>query len=368
MSLLKRVGIPVFAILLLPSLALAQYTVTNLVSNQPGVAPATDSQHLINAWGLVSLPTSPFWVSDNGTGFSTLYNGAGKRSHLFVIIPPASNASPGTLGSPTGIVGNISPNATDFVVKDPATGKSGKASFIFATLDGTISGWSFPVGGLNADGTSHATLMVDRSGDGASYTGLAIGFATINQVGQFLLYAADGGPNRRVDVYNSNFEPVQLPGTPFSDPMIPKTFTTYGIQNINGDIWVTYTALNKAQGGFVDHFAPDGTLIAHAAVRGPLHSPWGLAKAPADFGPMSNAILVGNNTSRGRINAFDPNTGDFLGPLLDTNGVPIEIDQLWAIQFGKDGAANGAHNQLFFTAGSNQYNDGLFGMVTLAPQ
>jgi uncharacterized protein (TIGR03118 family) len=128
---------------------------------------------------------------------------------------------------------------------------------------------------------------------------------------------------------------------------------------------VTYTALNKGQGGFVDLFAPDGTLVKHFAVHGPLHSPWGIALAPDNFGPMSNAILITNNTPRGRINAFDAATGAFLGPLRDANNQPIEIDDVWAIQFGQGGGANGATNQLFFTAGPNNYASGLFGVVTV---
>jgi uncharacterized protein (TIGR03118 family) len=130
---------------------------------------------------------------------------------------------------------------------------------------------------------------------------------------------------------------------------------------------VTYTALNKAQGGFVDKFAADGTLLKHFAVHGPLHSPWGLAQAPADFGPMSNAILVSNNDAQGRINAFDPETGNFLGPLRDASGKPIEISEIWAIQFGLGGADNGPTNQLFFTAGPNNYSNGLFGVIQFVP-
>ena len=154
-----------------------------------------------------------------------------------------------------------------------------------------------------------------------------------------------------------------------SDPAIPEGFTTYGIQAVSGpngpEIWVTFTALNKAQGGFVDIFNVDGTLKKHNAIHGPLHSPWGIALAPADFGPMSNAILISNNISRGRINAFNPNTGEFLGPLLDASGNAIEIDNVWALQFGKDGAGNvnGAHNQLFFTGGPNKYANGTFGVI-----
>jgi uncharacterized protein (TIGR03118 family) len=350
-------------LVLLPSTtAFAQYVQTDLVSNQPGVAPGTDQQHLVNAWGLVSLPKSPFWVSDNGTGFSTLYTGAGQQVLLLVTIPPAPGSPTGTLGVPTGIVGNTSPNPTDFTITE--NNKSGAAVFIFATLDGTIVGWNPNVDGL---GASHATLApnaANRSNVGAVYTGLAIGEVTIQGQVQSFLYAADGGPNRRIDVFDGSFNLVQFSPHAFEDPGIPRNFTPYGIQNINGDIWVTYTALNKAQGGFVDRFAADGTLIKHFAVHGPLHSPWGLAQAPANFGPMSNAILVSNNIPRGRINAFDPNTGDFLGPLLDASGKPIEIDDIWALQFGQGAPANGPTNNLFFTAGPNNYANGLFGVIT----
>jgi uncharacterized protein (TIGR03118 family) len=150
----------------------------------------------------------------------------------------------------------------------------------------------------------------------------------------------------------------------FDDPAIPQGFTPYGIQTINGNIWVTFTALNKAQGGFVDVFDTAGNLVKHFASHGPLHSPWGIALAPADFGPMSNAILISNNISRGRINTFDPNTGQFLGPLRDANNKAIEVDDIWALQFGHDTAANGAHNQPFFTGGPNNYANGIFGVIT----
>jgi uncharacterized protein (TIGR03118 family) len=337
--------------------ASAQYERTDLVSNQPGVAPTTDPR-LVNAWGLVALPTSPWWVSDNGTGFSTLYNGAGLQTPLFVTIPPATAEPAGTLGTPTGIVGNISTNPTDFTITE--NGRSARSIFIFVTLDGTISGWNPAIGG--ATGLSHATLAVDRSSAGAVYTGLAI---ATNQEGQTFLYAADGGPNRRVDMFDGSFNLVKS----FDDPALPKGFTPYGIQTLNGNIWVTFTALNKAQGGFVDVFDTEGNLVKHFAVHGPLHSPWGIALAPADFGPMSNAILISNNVSRGRINAFNPATGQFLGPLRDANGKAIEVDNIWALQFGHDAAANanGAHNQLFFTAGPNSYANGLFGVITVGP-
>jgi uncharacterized protein (TIGR03118 family) len=358
MKILKSIMLLAFVVPLLPSLAFAQYIRTDLVSNQPGVAPNTDA-HLVNAWGLVQRANSattfsPFWVSDNGTGFSTLYTGTGAPINLFVSIPPAPGSPAGTLGMPTGIVGNIS--LTDFTITE--NGKSGPAFFIFATLDGTISAWNPVVDG--ATGDVNATLTpADRSGVGAVYTGLAI---ATNTKGQFL-YAADDGSNRRIDMFDATFTFVKS----FDDPKIPKNFTPYGIQNINGEIWVTYTALNKAMGGFVDVFNTDGSLKTRFAVQGPLHSPWGLAQAPADFGPMSNAILVSNNIPRGRINAFDPDTGAFLGPLRDASGNPIEIDNVWALQFGADTGPNTAHNQLFFTAGPNNYANGLYGVITVGP-
>jgi uncharacterized protein (TIGR03118 family) len=351
---LRIVAVPV-VIALLITVASAQYTRTDLVSNQAGVAPTTDP-HLVNGWGLVSLATSPWWVSDNGTGFSTLYTAAGQQIPLFVSIPTAPSTPAGTLGTPTGIVGNISSNATDFTITE--NGVSARSVFIFATLDGTISGWNPTIGG--GTGNSHATLAVDRSGVGASYTGLAI---ATNQDGKTFLYAADDGPNRRVDMFDGTFTLVKS----FDDPAIPKGFSPYGIQTVNGHIWVTFTALNKAQGGFVDIFDTEGNLVKHFASLGPLHSPWGIALAPADFAPMSNAILITNNISRGRINAFNPLTGQFLGPLRDASGKAIEVDNIWAIQFGHDAVANGAHNQLFFTAGPNSYANGLFGVITVGP-
>jgi uncharacterized protein (TIGR03118 family) len=210
-----------------------------------------------------------------------------------------------------------------------------------------------------ATGPSHATLAVDRSSAGAVYTGLAI---ATNQDGHTFLYAADGGPNRRVDIFDGSFNLVKS----FGDRAIPKSFTPYGIQTVNGNIWVTFTSLKKAQGGFVDVFDTEGNLVKHFAVHGPLHSPWGIALAPADFGPMSNAILISNNISRGRINAFNPKTGRFLGPLRDAKGKAIEVDNIWALQFGQGAIPNnGALNQLFFTAGPNNYANGLFGMITV---
>jgi uncharacterized protein (TIGR03118 family) len=346
---LRVLAIMALAMILAASIsspAFAQYKVTNLVSNQNGVAPVTDG-HLLNAWGLVSFPFTPFWVNDNAGGVATLYNGAGQIGPLVVAIPSAA----GGPGQPTGIVAN---GTGEFVVTEGPN--SGSAFFLFAALDGTISGWS-PAVDLN-----NAILAVPGSGAGAVYTGLTAGSTS---AGNFI-YAADDGPNRRIDVFDGNFKPKVFSPTAFTDPGIPKDYAPYGIRNINGHIWVTYTALTKAQDGFVDEFDTEGMLLKHFAAHGPLHSPWGIALAPPDFGPMSNAILISNNTARGRINAFDPNTGQFLGPLRDAHGKVIEIDQLWGLSFGGDGMdnVNGAHNQLFFTGGPNNYANGIFGVIT----
>jgi len=354
-----------------PCLTFAQYTRTDLVTNS-GAGGTVNDSHLVNAWGLVSTGTSPYWVSDNATGLSTLYaisntNGVVSATTLGLVVAVPSVS--GGQGTPTGIVAPETPKGvTAFVVSgiSPTTGKqvSANSLFIFSAQDGTITGWNPAVGGTNATLTP-----ADRSSAGATYTGLAIA----NNGGQPLLYAADDGPNRRIDVFDSNFKLVneQLGPNAFVDPKIPQKFAPYGIQTItdaNGvqTIWVTYTALDKAQSGFVAWFTTAGKLISGFALHGTLHSPWGIALAPADFGPMSNALLITDNTPRGRINAFDPESGAFLGPLRDASGKAIEIDDIWAIQFGQGGAAglNGNPNQLFFTAGNNNYGDGTFGVIT----
>ena len=337
-----------FSVFLLPALAFGQYARTDLVTD------ATDP-NLVNAWGLTRSGGSPFWVSDNVTGKSTLYNGLGQGfpvgSPLVVTIPPAPGGS--TVGSPTGTVFNITlGNPTPSFSVSNGT-KSGTAIFLFDTLDGTISGWSPAVDFF------HAFIAVDRSTSGAVYTGLAI---TSDASGDFL-YAADNGPNSRVDVFDKNFNLVRS----FTDPAIGGGLAPYGIQNIGGNLWVTFGGNKKSVGGgpgFVVKFDPAGNVLLR--ITGPLHSPWGLAMAPGDFGPFSNALLVGNNIPDGRINAFDPTSGAFLGTLRDVNGQAIVINQLWALQFG-NGGNGGKPNQLFFTAGPNNYANGLFGMITFVP-
>jgi uncharacterized protein (TIGR03118 family) len=334
---------------ILPSPALAQYTVTALVSNQNAIGANPADPVLVNAWGLTSLATSPFWVSGNGTGKSTLYNSLGQKQSLVVTVPAAGgSAAPGT---PTGVIGNTT---GQFDVT--ANGKSGSPIFIFATQDGTISGWSPAV-----DAT-HAIVAVYRPGSGASYTALAIA-SNPNADNANFIYAADNSSNRQIDMFDSSFHFVMS----FTDPNVPKDLTPYGMREINGKLWVTFTSLKKAENGLVDIFNPDGTVFKHDAAHGPLHSPWGLALAPPNFGQFSNAILIGNNIKDGRINAFDPGTGAFLGTLADTSGAPISINQLWGLDFGKGGGPNGAANELFFTAGPDDYANGLFGVITVQP-
>lgn len=333
----------VYSLFLLPAFSFGQYVRTDLVTD------ATDP-NLVNGWGLTRSGGSPFWVSDNVTGKSTLYNGLGQGfpvgSPLVVTIPPAGGST--AKGSPTGTVFNITlGNPTPSFMVSNGT-KSGTAVFLFDTLDGTISGWSPGVDLHNAQ------IAADRSSFGAVYTGLAI---TSDASGDFL-YAADNGPNSRIDVFDKNFHWMRS----FTDPTIKGGFAPYGIQNIGGNLWVTFGG-NKSAAGFVDEFDSAGNVLLR--ITGPLHSPWGLAMAPADFGPFSNMLLVANNVPDGRINAFDPKSGVFLGTLRDPNGQAIVINQVWALQFG-NGGNGGQPNQLFFTAGPNNYANGLFGMITFS--
>jgi uncharacterized protein (TIGR03118 family) len=314
--------------------AAAQYKVTNLVSNQVGVATHQDPS-LVNAWGIAFAPTGPFWVSDEGTGLSTLYTGAGVKQALVVSVPGASGQ---LIGSPTGVVFNAT---SDFVVTQ--NGVSGAAMFLFDTLDGTISGWSPTV---NA-----TTAVVAVTKTGALYTGLATGQSN----GDNFLFAADNA-NNRVDVYDKTFTLVNS----FTDSSLPAGSNPYNVQNIGGDLYVTFTTSTGS--GVVDIFDTGGRLKKTFARGGTLKMPWGLAKSPSNFGKAGNAILVGN-LADGRINAYSSGNGKFLGQLRDSTGKIISIDKLWGLTFGGGNPNNGNTNQLFFTAGPNNYANGLFGVI-----
>ena len=334
--------------------AFAQYHLVNLDSNQIGKATHTDPL-IVNAWGIVHGPGTPWWVSDNNSGWSTLYDGAGAAIPLRVVIPTAGNGptSPKGLngpGSPTGIVFNASPDASEFQVG------GWPALFLFATLDGTISGWTFNTN------RNEAVVAVDTSSTTkASFTGLAI----TNRPTGNLLYAADMA-NNKIDVLDGNFMPAKLPTTAFTDPSLPAGFAPFGIADINGSVFVTYASTSGASGGFVDRYTEDGTLIGGKPLisGGALNQPWGLAAAPSNFGPLSNTLLVSNNVTRnGTINAFNINTGQFVGTVKGTDGKPIFIDQLWGIGFGDGTGANGKANALYFAAGPSNNLAGTFGVI-----
>jgi uncharacterized protein (TIGR03118 family) len=327
-----------FALTMCSTAALAQYSLSVLVQNTPG-APHTDT-NLVNGWGLARSSTSPFWVSDNGSGLSTLYDGTGNPQALVVTVPALTA---GHTGSPTGIVVN---GSKDFVVSQ--NGLSGAAIFIFATLDGSISGWN---PGVNP---TVAVIAKDNSNEGAQYTGLAISSGTH---GNFL-YAADTA-NNRVDVYDGTFQLIKT----LTDPTIPKGFSAYGVQDLNGQVYVTFASVGNAGGGFIDIFSEEGAFVKRFTQGGTLVQPWGLALAPRNFGAFSTAILVGNNTPDGTISAFNAQSGKFLGRVADSTGNVIHIDQLWALEFGGGSASNGAVNQLFFTAGPDNYANGQFGVI-----
>jgi uncharacterized protein (TIGR03118 family) len=331
------------------------YAQTNLVSDVQGKAVHVDP-NLVNSWGLVSSPTSPWWVANNGTLTSTLYIADGTARTLVVTIP----------GPPTGIVFN---GGAGFVVRSGTA--AGPALFIFATEDGKIAGWNPNV---PAPGSTQATVAVDNSAAGSVYKGLAIASTAAGD----RLYATDFH-NGAVDVFNSAFVPVNVPGA-FADHNLPAGYAPFGIQTIGSSVFVTYALQNAAAHddvagvghGYVDEYDTAGTLLRRVASKGRLDSPWGLALAPATFGAFGGALLVGN-FGDGKINAFDlvsaRGTGQAvqLGQLHSATGAPLKIDGLWALQFGKGNANSGSTNSLFFTAGPDGESHGLFGKLDPAP-
>jgi uncharacterized protein (TIGR03118 family) len=335
---------------------------TNLVSDTPGLAQVTDP-NLVNPWGLALNPTPGFfWVADNGTGVSTVYDGNGQPvptgSPLIVTIPPPNGSPAGTIAAPTGIVFN---SGSGFVVGK--NGVFGPAQFLFATEDGTISGWNSTVD------PTHAILAVDKSTTSV-YKGLALG---TNVTGTFL-YASNFRTGK-IDVFDQNFAPATLSGS-FLDPNIPAGFAPFNIKNLGGQLFVTYAKQDAVMhddvagvgNGFVDVYDTNGNLLQRLASGGLLNSPWGETLAPASFGAFSNDLLVGN-FGDGHINAFNPTTGAFLGQLHDNTGNTVTIDGLWAITFG-NGAGMADANTLYFAAGIDHEEHGLFGKlqaVTVTP-
>ena len=330
-----RVPIILVALVLLePGAAVAQsYQMTNLTANALGKAKQFDPL-LSNPWGLAYQPGGPFWISDEASGWSTLYDGLGNPQSLQVAIPPATGTNSGT---PTGVVYNAS---SEFRIKYWAI------PFLFASLDGTISGWFAGI-------PLHTFIGVTQPG--ASYTGLAI----TAKVSGNRLFAADVA-NNKIDVYDGSFNLL----TNFTDTNMPSGFAPNGIQDLRGQVYVTYADTGGGSGGYIDIFTEDGSFVKRLSEGAPLDQPWGLAVAPSGFGPLSGTLLVANNTTNGTINGFNLQTGDLVGTLSDSNGNAITISGLWGIEFGGGAPnnGNGQTNQLFFTAGPNDIQ-GYFGMI-----
>jgi len=320
-------------LLTISSTAAAQYQLTNLVSNQVGTVKRIDPL-LVNAWGLAYGPTGPFWISDEGSGWSTLYDGNGNKQGLDVLVPTAGGDGP---GSPTGIVFN---GSQEFNVQ------GWPSIFLFATLDGTISGWA-PQSNANA-------AIVAVTTPGAVYTGLAI---TGNASGNFL-FAADNA-NNKVDIFDANFNLV----TSFTDATVPAGFSVFGIQDFGGLVYVAFASTSGASGGYIDIYSEAGIFLKRLAQGSPLNQPWGFAVAPRNFGYLSNTLLISNNTNAGTINGFNSVSGQFVGTVTDTSGKAIHIDQLWGIAFGGGTSSNGAKNHLYFTAGPDNNLAGTFGII-----
>jgi uncharacterized protein (TIGR03118 family) len=359
------------------------YSQTNLVSSEAGVAPVTDPQ-LINPWGISRMSVSAWWISDNATGLSTLYKGAGDKQSLIVTIPPADPTNKNTpTGTPTGTIANGS--QTDFLL---APGKP--ALFLFSTNDGTIAGWNPTVAATLA-------VTVVKTTDGSSYKGLTSAF--IN--GKSYLYAANFTKGR-VDVYDNAFQPAKLSvdhsdrnagddddrssENSFMDEKLPRDYVPFNVQAIGNDIVVTYAlheegARFETDGpglGFVDIYTSTGRLLRRLEHGDWLNAPWGVALAPLDFGRFSHDLLIGqfagggNTQSSGFIAAYDLATGKFDGLLQDASGKPLAINGLWALSPGNvspanNDAAGAPAAELYFTAGPNHTTGGLFGYLTATP-
>jgi len=311
------------------------YLVTVLVSNIPGTAPVTDPK-LQNGWGIAASGSSPWWVSDNGSGFSTLYTGAGAKQGLEVTVP----------GDPTGIVNY---GGAQFLLASTPTPRP--ARFMWASEDGTISAWNPQ---FNAN-----TAFVKFMRDGSIFKGLAI-------VGN-TLFTTDFG-ECKVQAIDGTFTAVDTAGG-FQDDSIPDKYCPFGIQAIGGSIFVTYAlrgGLDDIAGvshGFVREFDTDGNLLAMVASHGTLNSPWGLAMAPSDFGAFSGCLLVGN-FGDGLINAYCVGANGEFQPRgrLRQDHHEIKIDGLWGIGFGNN-AGSGLPNVLYFAAGPDDEANGAFGKI-----
>lgn len=343
-----------FALTALPTPFFGQhYKVTKLVSDQSGASH--HDANLVNPWGLSRSSGSPWWISDNGTGLSTLYDGTGVAQPLVVTIPPASSKS--KTGTPTGTIFNGS------LGFELAKGKP--AIFLFVTEDGTISGWN--------PGVKPTTAVIKvNHGDKSVFKGVTMATARLSDTKTAaFLYVADFRQGR-IEVYDQSFHPFSGLDGSFEDAQLPHGYAPFNIQNIGGDLYVGFALQDSAKHdevdgsglGYVDVFSPQGRLLRRFE-HGPwFNAPWGLTLASADFGIFSHDLLVGQFGS-GEILAFDPQTGHFKGRLRDANDAPIRSDGLWGLSFGNGGGA-GPANTLYISAGTNHEQDGLFsGIVAI---
>lgn len=319
------------------------FTQTDLVSDVPGLAATTDP-NLKNPWGVSFSPTSPFWVSNQATGNSTLYNGAGAIIPLVVAIP--AGATP-----PNGPTGQVFNSSTGFQVNGKA------ANFIFDTLNGTIDAWN---------STAGTTAVKMASTPGAIYTGLA----QASSSGSPYLYAADSTGHIRV--FDSTWNDVTTTtfAGKFDDPSPVAGFVPFNIQTVGSNLYVTYASLTPMgtglPGGYVDVFDTSGNFIKRFATGGSLYAPWGLTLAPATFGSFSSDLLIGN-FGNGEILAYDPVTGAFLGTINGGNGQPLVNDFLWALESRTTGP-DVDPNAVYFSAGIHNQADGLFGKIDPVPE
>ena len=326
--------------------ALAQsnsYKQTNLTSDTAGVAANVDP-NLVNPWGIAFFPNNPFWIADNNSGFTTLYNASGMNVGSFPVPAAAANTGQST---PTGIVANIA--GTGFAVN----GKPGL--FIFDSEDGAITSWN---------GSDPVTIKVDNSRAGAVYKGLAL---ITNAGGAFLLAANFN--SGAVEVYDNLFSVAHLAGT-FTDPNLPSGFAPFGIHVINSQVLVTYAMQDQAKhdpvhqagAGYVDLFDVNGNFLQRLVSQGNLNAPWGATIPPAGFGAFGGKLLIGN-FGDGTINAFDPTAGTFIDQVKDSSGAVITNASLWDMVFG-GGGTSGDPNTLYITAGLSNEQHGLFAAIT----
>jgi uncharacterized protein (TIGR03118 family) len=331
--------------------AMAGYAASSLVTDAAGGTYRSTYQdgHLVNAWGLAFNPDGFVWVANAETSTSTLYDGNGVPQSLVVAIPAGAAGA----AQPTGIVYS---GSNDFQVSQG--GVSAASRFIFVGEAGTVAGWAPTVNLTNA------VTVYDGSAGGTSYRGAALA----SVAGANRLYASDFH-NGRIDAFDATFTRLALPAGAFTDPALPPGYAPFGLQAIGGQVFIAYAQLDPATGdevkgaglGLVSVFDSAGNFVKRLVSNGPLNAPWGMAKAPADFGVFSNALLIAN-FGDGRINAFDAATGAHLGALSTPAGNPIVIDGLWGIAFG-NGINEQPVNTLFFTAGPGDETHGLYGRI-----